>query len=39
MGYTFFLRELKTDKAELIEIRKPLKFKDILINDNEYELL
>ena len=35
----FFVLQLITDKAELISIRDPLKFKDILINDNEYEFL
>jgi len=25
--------------AELVETRSPLKFKDILVNDNEYEFL
>lgn len=34
-----FTRDLMSDKAELIIIRNPLKFKDILINDNEYEFL
>lgn len=38
-GFKYFLDELKTDKAELIIEREPLKFKDILINDNEYEYL
>ena len=34
-----FIRDLVTDKAELIQIRDPLKFKDILVNDNEYQFL
>lgn len=34
-----FSRNLISDRAELIIIRDPLKFKDILINDNEYEFL
>lgn len=34
----YFNDNLKTN-AELIEIREPLKFKDILVNDNEYEFL
>lgn len=37
--YKFFLKQLITDKAELIQVRDPLKFKDILINDYEYEFL
>lgn len=34
-----FINQLNTDKAELIIEREPLKFKDILVNDNEYEIL
>lgn len=34
-----FVRELITDKAELIITRDPLKFKDILITENEYDVL
>lgn len=34
-----FIRELITDKAELIITRDPLKFKDILVYENEYEFL
>lgn len=34
-----YVNTLNTDKAELIIIRDPLKFKDILIYDNEYEFL
>ena len=34
-----FVRNLVSDKAELIVTRKPLRFKDILIYDNEYEFL
>lgn len=37
--YKFFVPELTTRKAELIITREPLKFKDILVNDNEYEFL
>lgn len=37
--YKFFIQKLTTDKAELIIERDPLKFKDILVNDNEYEFL
>lgn len=39
IGFKAFKKVYKTDKAELIIEREPLKFKDILINDNEYELL
>lgn len=35
----FYLQKLRTDKAELILHRNPLKFKDILVNDNDYEFL
>lgn len=34
-----YVQELITDKAELIITRAPLKFKDILITKNEYEVL
>lgn len=37
--YKFFVRELITDKAELIIERSPLKFEDILVYENKYELL
>ena len=37
--YKIFYKELITDKSELIITRNPLKFKDILINDNDYEYL
>lgn len=37
--YSFFRKELKTDKAELIITREPLKFKDILVYYNKYEVL
>lgn len=37
--FKFFIRKITTDKAELIITRDPLKFKDILVNDNEYEVL
>lgn len=35
----YYIKELRTDKAEVFEIRKPLKFEDILISNHEYELL
>ena len=34
-----FVQDLVSDKAELIIERQPLKFKDILVNDNEYDVL
>lgn len=37
--FKFYTPKLVTDKAELIISREPLKFKDILINENEYEFL
>lgn len=39
IGFTYLIKKIKTDKAELIITREPLKFKDILVNDNEYDLL
>lgn len=38
-GMTHFIESITTNKAELIMIRDPLKFKDILINDNKYDVL
>ncbi len=35
----FYVPKLVTDKAELIITREPLKFKDILTYNNEYEFL
>lgn len=37
--YKFFSRKFTTDKAELIITRDPLKFKDILVNTNKYDVL
>ena len=37
--FKFFIRDLITDKAELVQIRNSLKFKDILIYYNEYDFL
>lgn len=34
-----YIQELITDKAELIITREPMKFKDILVNENKYEFL
>lgn len=38
-GLTHYINSITTDKAELIITREPLKFKDILINDNKYDVL
>ena len=35
----FFIKELISKDAELIITREPLKFKDILIHENKYEVL
>lgn len=35
----YYVSLLKTDKASLLEIRAPLKFKDILVSNNKYEFL
>lgn len=39
IGYRFYKKELITDSAELIVTRDPLKFKDILVSNNHYEIL
>lgn len=39
IGFKKFIDNITTNKAELIIEREPLKFKDILINDNDYDLL
>lgn len=39
LKFKYFIRDLVSSKAELIILRDPLKFKDILIYDNEYECL
>ena len=38
-GYGFFKKDLITDKAEQIIEREPLKFEDILVNNNKYETI
>ena len=38
-GMTLYKEELITDKAELIQVRNPLKFKDILLSRYNYQLL
>lgn len=35
----YFIQNLISDQAELILVRDPLKFKDILVYDNDYEFL
>lgn len=37
--FKFFVRDLISDKAELVLTRNPLKFKDILIYKNEYSFI
>ena len=39
LGYKYYKPELKTSDAELIIVREPLKFKDILVSNNNYETL
>lgn len=39
LKFKYFIRELNTDKAELIITRAPLKFKDILVYENDYEFI
>lgn len=39
LKFKYFSQHLISDKAELILIRDPLKFKDILITNNKYETL
>lgn len=39
MKPSFTLRELKTNKARLLMVRKPLKFKDILVSSNKYDCI
>jgi len=34
-----FYRDFRSDEATLIEIREPMKFKDILTCENKYEVL
>ena len=36
---THYIPDFKSDKAELILTRDPLKFKDILVSNNKYEFL
>lgn len=39
LGFTFYKENLESDKAELILTRDTLKFKDILVNNNNYEFI
>ena len=39
VGMTYLDRNFKSDKAELILERNPLKFEDILVSNNNYEVL
>lgn len=39
MGFKLYARDYISDRAELIEIRQPLKFKDILTHSNKYDLI
>lgn len=39
VNFKFYVPKLVTDKAELIITREPLKFKDILVYENEYDFL
>jgi len=36
---TSFHRDFKSDKAELITIREPLKFENILVTNYKYDIL
>ena len=35
----YFIRDFTSSQAELILVREPLKFKDIIVYDNEYEFI
>lgn len=39
LGFKYYAKNLITDSAELILTRDPLKLKDILVTNNEYEIL
>lgn len=39
IGYQMLLKDYKTDKAELIIERNPLKFEDVLITKYKYQTL
>ena len=35
----YYVSSLRTDKATLLEVRAPLKFKDILVSNNKHKFL
>lgn len=37
--HKYYIPQFKSNKAKLFEIRKPLKFEDILVSNNNYELI
>lgn len=39
MGFCFYTENLRTDKAEFVLAREPLKFDDILVMNKDYELI
>ena len=39
LGMHMLQKNYRTDRAELIEIRNPLKFEDILVTNHNYEVL
>ena len=39
LGFTIFKEEFTTDKAELILIREPLKFNDVLLSNYNYQFI
>lgn len=39
LGYTFFKKDLITDKAQLIITRNSLKFEDILVTNHKYDFI
>lgn len=39
IGFTHYMPNYTTDRAELVEIRDTLKFKDVLVTNNDYLIL
>nr|DAO49461.1 MAG TPA: hypothetical protein [Caudoviricetes sp.] len=39
LGISLYKKELTTDKAELILVREPLKFQDILLSNYNYQFI
>ena len=39
LGFTSYKEQLKTDKAELVLVREPLKLEDILLSNYDYEFI